>query len=52
MICTLTKHYFGNQIKKNERVWHVACIGEKSCAYRGLVGKSEEKRLLPGRDRG
>jgi hypothetical protein len=30
----------------------VACIGEGSCVYRGLVGKCEEKRLPPGRDRG
>jgi hypothetical protein len=28
------------------RAWHVACIVERSCAHRGMVGKLREREHL------
>jgi hypothetical protein len=42
----MTKHYSGDQIEKNERAVHVACMGERTSAYRLLVGRPEGKRPL------
>jgi len=41
---------FGNKTRRMRCEGKVACIGERRGAYRGLVGKPEEKRPL-GRPR-
>lgn len=41
LICTLTKYYSGDQIKKNKM--HGACMGDTRGAYTVLAGKPEEK---------
>jgi len=46
----LTKHYSGDQIKKNEKGDHVECMEERRGAYRVLMGKPGGKRPL-GRPR-
>ena len=40
------KRYSGDQIKKNEMVWHVARMWMRRRAYRVLMGKPEERRPL------
>jgi len=45
MICTFTNN-LAIKSRRMRRAWHVACIGERSCAYRGTMGKLRERGHL------
>jgi hypothetical protein len=46
MICTLPTNILAIKSRRMRNAWHVACIGERNCAYRGMVGKLRERGHL------
>jgi hypothetical protein len=46
MICILIKYYFGDQIKNNETVGHVARMGKRKGAYGVWWGNLGERTAL------